>query len=76
MTDFSDLRDGLMADRIRVAKAQLWEEGKGKLRAMVAVEGQCGSHNRAHHEQRRRWREAQDRIEEFIRRFEDDALHE
>ena len=65
-----------MADMIRVAKAQLWEEAKGKMRAMVAVEGQCRPDDPAHQRQRERWRAASQEVEAFIKHFEDDGLHE
>lgn len=63
-------------DPIAIAKAMLWEEAKGKLRAMVAVEGQCGAHNPEDQGRRDRWRDASDEIEAFIANFEDKALQE
>lgn len=64
------------SEAIGIAKAQLWEEAKGKMRAMVAVEGQCSSHGESDGHRRVRWRTAQTSIETFIRQFEDEGLHE
>jgi hypothetical protein len=63
-------------DPIALAKAVLWEEAKGKLRAMVAVEGQCGAHNPEDEQRRIRWREAEIAINAFAKDFEDRGLHE
>lgn len=63
-------------DPIAIAKAILWEEAKGKLRALVAVEGQCGAHNPEDKHRRERWREASEAVETFVKDFEDNGLHE
>lgn len=62
-----------MTDMIGITKAMLWEEAKGKLRALVAVNGQCASTDEHRADQ---WREAEERIEAFISAFEDEGLHE
>ena len=54
----------------------LWEEAKGKMRAIVAVEGQCGAHNPEDKFRRERYQEAGDTIEKFIKDFEANGLHE
>lgn len=63
-----------ITDLIRVQKAQLWEEAKGKLRAMVLVEGQVPSVG--YQDNIERYREAEKVIEKFIENFEDNGLHE
>ena len=40
-----------MVDAIGIAKAMLWEEAKGKMRAMVAVNGQCANNDECRSEQ-------------------------
>jgi hypothetical protein len=62
-----------MVDMIGVAKAALWEEAKGKLRALIAVNGQCSPTDEWRSGQ---WQEAEKRIDAFIADFEGDALHE
>lgn len=62
-------------DPIGLAKAVLWEEAKGKLRAMVAVQGACeggaeGQDSRAHYDR------VKAEIEMFIIRLENSGLHE
>ena len=64
-----------LSEAISLEKAKLWEEAKGKLRAMVAVEGQCSSHGPEHAIHRDRWLDAEAAIEKFVRDFEDNALH-
>lgn len=66
----------IAAWHIKISKAALWEEAKGKMRAMVAVEGQCSAHAPQHADQRERWAKAEMEIEEFISYFEGQALHE
>ena len=65
-----------LSEVIGIEKAKLWEEAKGKLRAMVAVEGQCSSHGPEHERHRERWRDAEAAIDVFIRDFEGNGLHE
>lgn len=69
-------RNAILADMIKVKKAALWQEAKGKLRAMVAVEGQCSGSDPLHRDQRDRWLTGHNTIEAFIAAFEDDGLHE
>lgn len=76
MSDRSDFQASVMTDRIRIAKAQLWEEAKGKLRALVLVEGQCYPDEPLHKHHRERYRKAGDAVEAFVRDFEDRGLHE
>lgn len=57
-----------ISDLISIKKASLWEEAKGKLRAMVAVEGMGSASDR--------WRDASEEIDNFIKSFEEQALHE
>lgn len=64
------------SEAIGLSKAALWEEAKGKLRALVAVEGQCSSHAPEDEIRRVRWREADQVISAFISDFEDKGLHE
>jgi hypothetical protein len=56
-------------------KAQTWEEAKGKLRALVGIQGSIPSRP-VGDESKARWEELSDRVEEFIRGVEDDGLHE
>ncbi len=69
-------RNAILADMIKVQKAALWAEAKGKLRAMVAVEGQCSGSDPLHRDQRHRWAMGSNTIEAFIKDFEDNGLHE
>lgn len=70
----------LTEDHVQMQKAVLWEEAKGKLRAMVNVEG----HRRLCHpmtpERERivsnRWLEITDKIEAFISEAEDNGWNE
>lgn len=57
---------------IGLAKAILWEEAKGKLRAMAAAAGQQNSADNRGPD----WEEVSRQVEQFIKRFEDDGLHE
>lgn len=59
-------------DPIGLAKAILWEEAKGKLRALAAASGQYPSNN-GHTE---KWEQIDRRVEDFIKNFEEDCLHE
>ena len=57
---------------IRVAKAQLWNEAVGKLRALYTVNGQTPSTmGFSPH-----WIEVKNAVEKFITEFEDEGLHE
>lgn len=57
-----------------VMKAALWEEAKGKLRALARVQG---SYTSADPEWRsERWEQAAAAVENFIHDFESRALHE
>lgn len=61
-------------DPIGLAKAILWEEAKGKLRAMASVGGQTpATMNPVRSPD---WQKVERRIEAFILSFEDDGLHE
>ena len=57
---------------ISMQKAVIWEESKGKLRALYMVNGMTDSENK-HHVQ---WDKVKKRVEEFIKAFEEDGLHE
>lgn len=54
-------------------KAMLWEEAKGKLRALAAVQGSYESTDTGRTE---RWQKCEAVIEDFITAFEDYALQE
>ena len=57
---------------IGVTKAVLWEEAKGKLRALAAVEGQTvGEYNA-----KPKYQKIREAVESFIMQFEDLGLHE
>jgi hypothetical protein len=58
---------------IDVAKAMLWEEAKGKLRALVAVSGCVVSTDP---EEPPRFEVVGGAVEAFIKRFENEGLHE
>lgn len=65
-----------MAEQFGVAegmKSALWEEAKGKLRALVQVQG-CYHDSDPHTKER--FRKANARVEAFIKEFADDSLHE
>ena len=53
-------------------KAQQWERAKGEMRAFAAI---CGSYN-SDAGMGDRWEEIEARIEDFIKAFEGDGLHE
>lgn len=57
---------------IGLHKAILWEEAKGKLRAMAAASGQITSTARRSPD----WRSVSEAVEKFIRKFESDGFHE
>lgn len=59
-------------DPIGLHKAILWEEAKGKLRAMATVGGQIGSSDTRSPD----WKEVEDAIEGFIVNFENNGMHE
>lgn len=56
-------------------KAAAWEEAKGKLRALVAIQGSIPSRNVTDTETPR-WEELSARVEAFIGDVEDNALQE
>ena len=56
-------------------KAQLWEEGKGKLRALVAVKGSVPSRS-VGDESEQPWEALSKQVEAFISTVEDYGLHE
>jgi hypothetical protein len=60
-------------DPIGIAKAMLWEEAKGKIRAMVAVNGQCPCTDEHRVKQSK---DAEKVSEAFFKKFEDHGLHE
>ncbi len=53
-------------------KAALWEEAKGKLRALVAVQGSYSGLT----DSAEKWERAGFAVEDFIKAFEDNGLHE
>ena len=60
-------------------KAVMWEEAKGKLRALVALQGSYKSYEMGETEGakvRTRFDEAGKAVEDFIAHFEAHALHE
>jgi len=61
------------ARMISIQKAALWEEAKGKLRAMAATAGECSSMNQ---KLASRHTNVAERVEAFILDFEEDGLHE
>lgn len=66
----------IMDNIIRITKAMLWEEAKGKLLALVAVEGQVPPHDPIFKTRRDRYRKAELVINSFIEDFESEGLHE
>lgn len=60
-------------DPIGLAKAVLWEEAKGKLRAIVAAEGSNISES---YKQPPRFLEIEKVIDIFIAEFENNGYHE
>lgn len=63
-----------MYDPINTMKAVLWEEAKGKLRAMVAVDGSRHSEHR-HDGEKMRFQVVSEFVEDFISAFENTGLH-
>lgn len=61
-------------DQISIMKAAIWEEAKGKLRALAAVAGQCNSTSPQYI--RDRYDELNREVEAFIVSIEENALHE
>lgn len=59
---------------IDVAKAALWEEAKGKLRACVSVAGQCYEARMPTHSER--FTALQAAVEAFIEKVEGEVWHE
>lgn len=59
-------------DPIGLAKAILWEEAKGKLRAIVSAGGQTQSGS----DRSPDWEAVKKRVESFIDKFEADGLNE
>lgn len=56
-------------------KAQAWEEAKGKLRALVGIQGSIPS-RAVGDEAEAPWVDLSRRVEAFIEDIEGDALHE
>lgn len=61
-------------DPIGLAKAVLWEEAKGKLRALVAAEGSNISEH--YSGGKLRFQIVEDAVEKFIADFEGEGYHE
>ncbi len=59
-------------DPIALTKIVLWEQAKGLLRAVAVAAGSYPSNIVTS----TKWETVDDRIETFIRNFEDDGLHE
>lgn len=59
-------------DPIALAKVILWEQAKGALRALAVAAGSYPSNIITS----TKWETVDDTIETFIRKFEDDGLHE
>jgi hypothetical protein len=53
----------------------LWEEAKGKLRALVMVQGSVGG-RAVGDDSEWPWRALEKRVEAFVSQVEDDGLHE
>jgi hypothetical protein len=70
MTDYQPLTPARM---ISIQKAALWEEAKGKLRAVVATGGACATTNEA---ECGRWRGLDKLVEEFINEAEGEGFTE
>ena len=62
------------ADPIGLAKAILWEEAKGKLRALVAADG--AEHGKGGVSEPFHFEKLEKAIDKFINDFEGDGLHE
>lgn len=61
------------SDPIGLAKAILWEEAKGKLRAIVAADG---AQHGGVYDGRPHFEIVEEVVESFIKAFESDGLHE
>jgi hypothetical protein len=61
-------------DPIGLAKAILWEEAKGKLRAVAAASGQY--HSGAAGAEYSKWEKVEKAVENFILSFEAEGYHE
>ena len=63
---------------IGVTKAVLWEEAKGKLRALAAVEGQTvgAMPHEPEYNAKPKYQKIREAVESFIMQFEDLGLHE
>lgn len=59
-------------DTISMFKAVAWERAKGALREVAAAAGQSRSMDRRH----TNYEEINERVESFIKQFEDDGLAE
>lgn len=59
-------------NHIGLQKAILWEEAKGKLRAMAAAGGQINSSYLRSPD----WKGVKQSVEDFIHAFESEGLHE
>lgn len=62
----------MAVDQISIAKAILWEEAKGKLRAVAAVSGAHSSSEKRFPD----WEEVSATIEKFITDFEGEGFNE
>jgi hypothetical protein len=60
-------------EAISLQKAALWEEAKGKLKAVVATGGQC-SPVKSHHGER--WTALEKAVDAFIVDVEENGWHE
>lgn len=65
------LRNAIHEDNIRLQKAILWEEAKGKLRALVAASGQMRGNGISPS-----WSLVAAAVDEFIETFENRGLEE
>jgi hypothetical protein len=59
--------------QISLMKAVVWEEAKGKLRAVVSAAGQCSPMDEP---AGALWSDLRERVEAFIKDVEGDGLHE
>ncbi len=62
----------MQIDSIGLMKAVLWEEAKGKLRAMATAGGQIPSTGNRSPD----WQEVEKAVEDFIKDFQDNGYHE
>lgn len=65
-------------DPVLALKGAAWEEAKGKLRALVAIQGSFSSVliGDETNLERQRWLDLSAQVEDFIRDVEDEGLHE